>query len=232
MQNMNIADAAEFFGVSKEAIHNRIRRGSLESIMVGNEKNVIIDNTKSRVKVVKKINNKNNTQTDEKYYKYLEIQNEKLQQKVENLEGETRSLRDQKEQMLIDERQKIEKIYKDKDEQLKNILNAISSKFMLETPKEHLEAEIEVDAENYDTTKEVTKVSGLEESSLFIPSNSKNNTLTPLNKYLKSRDFSKKKREKIKIKFEKNYKGDSRIIKLNKKYYIDLDKYDYSDYSL
>ncbi len=165
MPKMNIADAAEFFGVSKEAIHNRIRRGSLESVMVDNEKNVIIDDTKPHIKASKKINTKNSTQTDEKYYKYLETQNEKLQSKVEKLENETRSLRDQKEQMLIDERQKIEKIYKDKDEQLKNILNAISSKFMLESPSEHLEAEIEVNEKN--------------------EKNSENGTLIQLNKYLK-----------------------------------------------
>lgn len=212
MPKMNIADAAEFFGVSKEAIHNRIRRGSLESIIVGNEKNVIIDGTKPHIKASKKINTKNSTQTDEKYYKYLETQNEKLQSKVEKLESETRSLRDQKERMLIDERQKIEKIYRDKDEQLKNILNAISSKFMLESPSEHLEAEIEVNEKN--------------------EKNSENGTLIPLNKYLKSKNFSKKKREKIKIKFKKNHKSDNRVIRLNKKYYIDLDKYDYSDYSL
>ncbi|MCF6330133.1 MAG: DNA-binding protein [Sulfurimonas sp.] len=204
MPKMNIADAAEFFGVSKEAIHNRIRRGSLKSVIVGSEKNVIIDKSKQYDKTAKKTN----LQTDEKYYKYLETQNEKLQEKIEKLEGETRSLRDQKEQMLIQERQKIEKIYKDKDEQLKNILNTISAKFMLQTPNEHLDVEIEDVKPSLDTT------------------------LTSLNKYLKSRNFSKKKRDKIKTKFDKRYKGDDRIIKLNKKYYIDLKKYDYSEYSL
>ncbi len=228
MPKMNIADAAEFFGVSKEAIHNRIRRGSLKSVMVGNEKNVIIDKSKQYAKTAKKAN----LQTDEKYYKYLETQNERLQEKVEKLEGETRSLRDQKEQMLIDERQKIEKIYKDKDEQLKNILNTISAKFMLQAPTEHLDAEIEVNAQSYDIRDKSTKVSRLEESSLVSSLHSKNSTLTPLNKHLKSRNFSKKKREKIKTKFDKRYKSDDRIIKLNKKYYIDLKRYDYSDFSL
>ena len=53
-----------------------------------------------------------------------------------------------------------------------------------------------------------------------------------LNKYLKKRDFSKKKSLKIKEKFKKRAKEDSRIITIGKKFYIDLDKYDYSDYSL
>lgn len=236
MPKMNIADAAKYFGVSKEAIHNRIRRGSLESIMVGSEKHVIIDDTKINVKSTTKVNTKKiNSQNDDKYHKYLETQNEQLQAKIDKLEGETRSLRDQKEQMLIQERQKIEQIYKDKDEQLKNILNAISSKFMLEAPSEHLEAEIEVNEvneENFDIEDTGTKVSRLEESSLKSSSDSKSAKLTPLNKYLKQRDFSKKKRDKIKTRFDKNYKNDKRITRVNKKYYIDLDKYDYSDYSL
>jgi predicted DNA-binding protein YlxM (UPF0122 family) len=33
MKKMTIADAAEYFNVSKEAIHNRIRRGSLDCIV-------------------------------------------------------------------------------------------------------------------------------------------------------------------------------------------------------
>jgi len=33
MSKMSIAEAAEFFGISREAIHNRIRRGSLESLI-------------------------------------------------------------------------------------------------------------------------------------------------------------------------------------------------------
>lgn len=236
MSKMKIADAAKFFGVSKEAIHNRVRRGSLQSVMIDSEKYVIIDETKMNAKTITKMNSKkSNSQNDDKYYKYLETQNEQLQSKIEKLENETRFLRDQKEQMLIDERQKIEQIYKDKDEQLKNILNAISSKFMLGTQSEHLEAEIEVNEpneENANTIDTSTNVNKFKESSLVSSLDSKNTILTPLNKHLKLKKFSKNKKEKIKIKFKKNHKSDNRIIKLNKKYYIDLNKYDYSDYSL
>ena len=216
MQTMSIADAAKYYGISKEAIHNRIRRGSLESVMDDNEKKVIIDEKTPKTKKATKTTKTNvATQINNKYYEYLETQNEKLQIKVEKLEDETRDLRNQKEQMLIEERKKIEQIYKDKDEQLKNILNAISSKFIPQAPNESVEAEIEDAVE--DAHVEFSK---------------ENTILTSLNKYLKKRDFSKKKRKKIKEKFEKNYKKDDRIIRLNKKYYIDLDRFDYSDYLL
>jgi hypothetical protein len=152
--------------------------------------------------------------SDDKYYKLLEEQNAKLQEKVDKLENETRSLRDQKEQMLIAERIKIEQIYQDKDEQLKNILNSFKAQFLLAPQKneeEHLDAEIE-------EIKEIPIIE--EEKSLGIVS---------LKKYLKDTKLSEKKIQKIKDKFKKRAKKDERVIIVGKKYYLDLDKYDYKD---
>lgn len=204
MSKLSIADAAMKLGVSKEAIHNRIRRGSLESMVEDGIKYVLVA---KNLQATNKTNVRRtvNSNTDAKYYKFLEEQNQKLQTKVEKLEGETKTLRDQKEQMLISEREKIEQIYKDKDEQLKNILNAISSKFLLNAPDEEelVETEIETLAE------EGTPIS--------------------LKSYLKDNNISKKKSIKIKERFKKIEKSDSRIIRVGKKYYINLIKYDYSD---
>ena len=215
MAKYTVADAAKKLGVSKEAIHNRVRRGSLESIVENGVKLVIIE-AKVAAKATTRANatKKAALHVDDRYYKLLEEQNAKLQNRVDTLEGETRSLRDQKEQMLIDERKKIEQIYKEKDEQLKNILNAISSKFMLNAPDEDVEAvENIVEAEVEQEDKPESR-------------------LISLNKHLKNKNFSKKKAQKIKDKFQKRAKDDSRIIKIGKKFYIDLEKYDYSDYSL
>jgi len=214
MKKMSVADAAEFFGVSREAIHNRIRRGSLQSVVEDGVKMVIVDESakkaaaQQQVKRAQKVNNSN----DERYYKLLESQNAKLQERIEKLENETRSLREQKEQMLIEERNKIEAIYKEKDEQLKNILHTLSTKFMLGAPLENdepeaLEAEISVEEEE-EVASEVVS----------------------LKKYLKSQEFSKKKQEKIKKRFEKAAKkNDERVIIIGKKFYLDILKYDYHD---
>ena len=211
MSKVTIHDAAELLGVSKEAIHNRIRRGSLQSVVEDGIKLVILDKDESVQPLTKKTTiQKTPHQTPDRYYKFLEEQNEKLQQKVETLEKETRSLRDQKEQMLIEERLKIERIYKEKDEQLKNIINAISSKLMLHAPQEMIEGEI--------TEQEAQETLAQE-----------GRRLISVNKYLKSRDFPKKERNRIKEKFERAAKEDARIITIGKKYYIDLQKYDYSD---
>lgn len=222
MTKLTISDAAEQLGVSKEAIHNRIRRGSLQSVVEDGVKLVVIDSNDSAQTATTKKTNTKVTQThhsDSRYYKFLEEQNVKLQQKVETLEGETRTLRDEKEKMLIQERMKIEQIYKEKDEQLKNIINAISSKFMLNTPQNEPQVQEElVEAE-------------IEEQSIEQePQEARR--LISLNKYLKSREFSKKKISKIKEKFKEQSKDDSRIVIIGKKYYIDLQKYDYSDFYL
>jgi len=202
---MTITEASEHFGISKEAIHNRIRRGSLKSVVENGVKMVTIDNIEQKQASKRATPTRKSPSANDKYYKYLEEQNAKLQSRVDTLEGETRTLRDQKELMLIQEREKIEHIYKEKDEQLKNILSSIASQFMLNTPEEIVEVEAQP---------------VIEEKSKVIS----------LKKYLKKQNFSQKKQEKIKKKFQKRVKkDDGRIIVIGSKYYLDVVKYDYSD---
>lgn len=216
MVSMTIMDAAEYLGVSKEAIHNRVRRGSMVVAIIDGVKYVGVNTALKSTGTLKtkkvSVRNPSSKAAEDRYYKLLEEQNVQLQSKVEKLEGETRTLRDQKEEMLIQERIKIEKVYKDKDEQLKNILNTISSQFMLQAPvakEEHLDAEIE----------EVGKVEEIKQKGRLIS----------LKKYLKKYKYSEKKQEKIKARFIKKSENDNRIIMLEKKVYLDILKYDYSD---
>ena len=226
MANMTILDAAEHLGVSKEAIHNRVRRGSLEVSVIDGVKYVDIDanakpapSTKTKPQT-RRVTSKAN---EDRYYKFLEEQNAQLQTKVEKLEGETRTLRDQKELMLIQEREKIEQIYKEKDEQLKTLLSTISSQFMLNAPihvqkEEHLDAEIEEVNSFEDTQESQSQEKEALESKLIS-----------LKKYLKKEGFLDEKKEKIFKRFSKKARKDERIIMLGSKYYIDIVKFDYSD---
>ena len=215
MNKMNIAEAAEFFGVSKEAIHNRIRRGSLNSEMIDNQKYVIVDaKVSSTSKTTRKTTSSkvSSTQIDSRYYKLLEEQNLKLQNKLEKLENETRTLRDQKEQMLIDEREKIENIYKEKDEQLKNIINMISSNLMIESSQKNEEELVEAEIEATEVHEEPT----VEEN------------WVSLNKFLKSQNYKKDKRKDIIKKFVKRAKKGDKAIKVKKdKCYIDVNRFGY-----
>jgi len=214
MLKMSISDAALKLGVSKEAIHNRIRRGSLKSVVENGVKFVVLD-TQTQVQKAtpqRRTTSKKVFEPDARYYKLLEEQNEKLQQKVEKLETQTTTLREQKEQMLIQERIRIEQIYKDKDEQLKNILNAISSKFMLNAPTDDM-----IESESQELLE--VEVEPKEEKSDLIS----------LKKYLKDKKLSKKKTQKIKDRFKKIAKKDSRVVVVGKKCYINPVKFDYSD---
>ena len=198
---MTIAEASDYFGISKEAIYNRIRRGSLQSVVENGVKMVVLENPEpSQTTTVEKT-----PPHSERYYKYLEEQNAKLELRIDTLEEETRRLRDQKERMLIEEREKIERIYKEKDEQLKNIFTTIASQFMLNTPEEIVEVE--------------AQPAMIEESEIIS-----------LKKYLKRQNFSQKQRAKIIKRFEKRAKkNDERILIIGSKYYLDILKYDYSD---
>lgn len=203
---MNVLEAAEHFKVSKEAIHNRIRRGSLQSVIEDGTKYVLVDETQPIVQKTRQ----NNAVVDDRYYKLLEEQNAQLQQRVQSLENETRSLRDQKELMLINERKMIEQVYKEKDEQLKNILSTFQAQLLLNvssSQQEHLEAEIE----EVEETKDVVQ------------------NIISLKKYLKNQNISEKKALKIRKRFKKKIEKDQRIITIGKKIYLDLQKYDYSD---
>ena len=211
MSKMSIAEAAEYFGVSREAIHNRIRRGSLESVVEDGVKLVEVSKTAKPTRAANRTNTTKTNPNDSRYYKLLEEQNTKLQARVETLEGETRSLRDQKELMLIEERIKIEQIYKDKDEQLKNILSTLSSQFMLNAPSEV--SEVEEDTLDAEIEHEDDNAQGV----------------MSLKKYIKKNKVSEKKAKKIKAKFKKEAQRDNRIITIGKKYYINLSRYDYRD---
>jgi hypothetical protein len=210
MKKMSVAEAAVLFGVSREAIHNRIRRGSLQSVVEDGVKYVLVNPQQTKATQTKRVQKVSNH--DERYYKLLESQNAKLQERVESLEKETRTLREQKEQMLIEERNKVEAIYKEKDEQLKNILHTLSTKFMLGAPLEQAEPE------------------ALEVEISEVQTQTKPEALISLKKYLKAQNFSEKKRQKIKKRFAKALKADDRrIVVVGKKIYIDTQKHDYSD---
>ena len=231
MASMTILEAAEHLGVSKEAIHNRVRRGSLEVSVIDGVKYVDINaSLKSTATKAKPQTRRTPSKaTDDRYYKFLEEQNSQLQTKVEKLEGETRTLRDQKEEMLIQEREKIEQIYKEKDEQLKNFLSTLSSQFMLNAPvieiqEDHLDAEIEVNTHSINDTAEVSDLNEAQDLG-----KKKKNKLISLKKYLKKHGFSDNKKERIMKEFTKKAKKDERIIVLGTKLYIDRVKFDYSD---
>ena len=204
MGKMTIAEAAQHFNVSKEAIHNRVRRGSLDSVIENGVKYVILGEAKRAVP---------SPVSDTRYYDYIEKENERLKGKIDSLEEETSRLRHQREEMLIDDREKIERIYKERDEQLKNILQVVSSKFLSHANVESVIEEAE--------TAEVVDVKEQEPE--------REDDLVSLKDFIKLKLYSKKKRQKIKERFQKRAKKDTRIIVKKDKLFLKPQHFDYSD---
>lgn len=198
MKKMTIAEAAEYFGVSKEAIHNRIRRGSLECIVENGIKYVAVASAKT-------VSPEANPETD-RYTRYIEQENERLREKVDVLEKETTRLRDQREQMLVDERIKIEQIYKERDAQLRSVLHVVATKFLSHaSPDEVVEEAINADV--------------IENEGEWIS----------LKAFLKLKRIKEKEKKKIKNRFETARKKDERLSVRGEKIFLNPSRFDYSD---
>ena len=138
-------------------------------------------------------------------------ENEQLKQKIKKLEDKIDSLINDKEQMLRDERDRIEQLYSTKDEQLKNILELINKKFLLEQKKETVH---EVSVSEFDSI-----------NATFHDDSS----IVELKHYLRSLDLESYQRKIIKKRFLDARDNDIRVIEQNGKIYLDFDRYDYTD---
>lgn len=204
MKKMTIAEAAEYFNVSKEAIHNRIRRGSLNCIVDNGVKYVAVETAKSDAAVT--------MANDVRYTRYIEQENERLREKVDTLEKETSRLRDQREQMLIDERIKVEQIYKERDAQLRNVLHVVATKFLSHASVDAVMEEAKsADAINAD-----------------IIENNVGEWIS-LKAFLKLKRYDDKEKKKIKNRFKALGESDGRLKNSEGKMYLNPSQYDYSD---
>lgn len=140
-------------------------------------------------------------------------ENQQLKAKIAQLETKIDKLIDDKEQMLRDEMSKIEQVYSTKDEQLKNILELVNAKLMLESKSQTVHEIEAVTAHQPQVDNKKTKHSELVE----------------LRSYLKTLDLKSYQRKIIKKRFLAVYDSDVRITQQNGKLYLDFSKYDYSD---
>lgn len=120
-KKLTVMETAEYLGVSKEAIYNRLRRGTLESVMEDGKKFVLLTASTQREGRLQKRKTITPAMSSE-LIEFLKIQVEELKYKNEKLEDDKNRLYNEKEKMLIESKQMIERVYKERDEQLKIIL--------------------------------------------------------------------------------------------------------------
>lgn len=200
---LTIDEYSQQFKMSKEMVTSKLRAKKLNYTIDNGETLILVneEDMQTKKEPSKKISNtKTTVATVLALYKrenhYLKLKINQLEDKIDRLIGD-------KEQMLRDERDKIEQIYENKDEQLKHVLELINAKMLHEQEK-------------LDT--------------LHLVEHTDNEAqIVELKTYLKTLDLKQIKRKSIKRRFESVAKKDIRVIEQNGKIYLDFSKYDYSD---
>jgi len=157
MQKLAVNEAAEILGITKEAVYNRIRRGSLKTVIENGTKFVILDEEPSSEKPTKTApkSTKTKSQNDE-FVSYLLNELNELKSLNLNLQADKDRLFKEKEQMLIERKNEILQIYKDRDEKLMQFLNAMQRP-LLAPKNESAASEVAIDAQIEDESKWIAK---------------------------------------------------------------------------
>jgi hypothetical protein len=213
----SIDQYAKIFKISHEMIHNKIKTKSLNTIVENDIIYIVVPrhalppeqrnslNEASKPQNPPSVTSKSNVSIIISLY---QKENHHLKLKIKELENKIDKLIDAKEQMLIQERDRIEEIYISKDEQLKNILEVLSTKLAL-SPKT---AVLDVDISQPAPTISLNQ-----------------NGLLELKRYLKFIGIGNEDRKIIRNRFAARYGSDTRIIQKEGIFYVDLSKYDYTD---
>jgi len=218
-----IEEYARAYSISPEMVHSRLRRNRLNYIVENDTTYIVVpkhqvpyhvdENTSDKVQdkqPVPPVAQKKTTVAT--VIGLYQKENRYLKLKIEELEDKIDRLIEDKEQLLKDERIRIEKVYSDKDAQLKTILELINTKLLQE-------------AHNKEHTTETLVIEDV------IQAQSQESTTTPveLKQYLRSLNIKSAMRKTIKRRFSEAFGADSRIMLKNGLFYLDLNRYDYSD---
>lgn len=215
-----IDEYAKTFKMSKEMIQNKLRTKRLNYIIEGGVTYIIVPRSsldeEKRVEITQKndasaasLSPQHPKTTVGMIISLYQKENQQLKLKIKELEAKVDRLVNDKEQMLIAERQRIEGIYTAKDEQLKNILEVINTKLLLS----HDNAVHDVDV-----TARAPETAPIA------------NGIIELKRYLKFIGMNSEERKLVRRRFEAAYGSDMRIIQKEGEFYVDLSKYDYTDY--
>jgi len=188
VKKLTINEAADKLGITKEAIYNRIRRGSVKTIVENGEKYVVFD---SEEKVPASKQEKSEKPFAAKpaadinfsiqYMNLLISQIDDLKKTNQELNKDRDRLIKEKENLLIEQRDMVERIYKERDEQLK-IMLTLTNRTLLANPNTLQNTTIEAQLENRVKSEQETS----EDSDWFR-----------LKTVLKEKGYSKKKKKKI-----------------------------------
>src|SRR3989339_132466 len=213
-----VDEYAKTFKMSKEMIQNKLRTKRLNYIIEGGVTYIIVPRSsldeEKRQELAQHTKPSSAAPAPQKTTVGMIIalyqkENQQLKLKIKELETKIDRLVNDKEQMLIAERERIEEIYTAKDEQLKNLLDVINTKLLLSRDNS---------VQDVDITASTPIASSLSTG------------IIELKRYLKFIGMGSDERKAVKRRFELAYGSDIRVIQKEGEFYVDLSKYDYSDF--
>lgn len=214
-----VDEYAKTFKMSKEMIQNKLRTKRLNYIIEGGVTYIIVprssldeDKRRELTQTAKPASAPAPQKTTVGMIIALyQKENQQLKLKIKELEAKIDRLVNDKEQMLIAERERIEEIYTAKDEQLKNFFEVINTKLLLS--QENKVHDVDISATPITAAPQTTG-SGIIE----------------LKRYLKFIGMSSDERKAVRRRFELAYGSDVRVIQKEGEFYVDLSRYDYTDF--
>ena len=204
MSKVPVSEAAEILGVTKEAVYNRIRRGTLKTFEKDGVKYVVLEGYEPQTapksapktsKSAKSSESKKAAKTGEfDVNQFLLSQISELKEQNQNLQADKDRLFREKEQILLNNKTEIAQIYRERDEKLRGFLSMLERPLLARQNGEYV-APIDVE---------------------FVESKPENEgKWTSLAEFLKSQNLSGKSLKKTQNKIIKNI-GKSKFIKFKK----------------
>ena len=204
MSKVPVSEAAEILGVTKEAVYNRIRRGTLKTFEKDGVKCVVLEGYEPQTapKSAPKTSKSAKSSESKKAAKagefdvnqFLLSQIGELKEQNQNLQADKDRLFREKEQILLNNKTEIAQIYRERDEKLRGFLSMLERPLLARQNGEYV-APIDVE---------------------FVESKPENEgKWTSLAEFLKSQNLSGKSLKKTQNKIIKNI-GKSKFIKFKK----------------
>ena len=195
MSKVPVSEAAEILGVTKEAVYNRIRRGTLKTFEKDGVKYVVLDGYEPQAAPKSAPKTSKSAKTGEfDVNEFLLSQISELKEQNQNLQADKERLFREKEQILLNNKTEIAQIYRERDEKLRGFLSMLERPLLARQNGEYV-APIDVE---------------------FVESKPENEgKWTSLAEFLKSQNLSGKSLKKTQNKIIKNI-GKSKFIKFKK----------------
>jgi len=213
-----IDEYAKAYSISAEMVHSRLRRNRLNYIIEDETTYIVVPKHQVPSGVEENIERKSAFHLEKKTTVATVIglyqkENHYLKVKIDKLEAKIDKLIQDKETLLKEERERIEKVYTNKDAQLKSILELVNTKLLQDAKMQEKSFVIEEKTSFHKTESLEKKPMGAVE----------------LKQYLRSIHLKSAERKSIKRRFAEAFGSDSRVLLKNGLFYLDFSRYDYSD---